>query len=96
MPHGQLFEDKLDEWIANQPITAVLKRLSELNIASAKVLTIPELEGNPQYVARESITQWKTMSGETCKDQISCRNSKIIQEKSGVVCLLTAWIPMRF
>ncbi|WP_409045490.1 L-carnitine CoA-transferase [Proteus mirabilis] len=66
-PHGQLFEDKLDEWLANQPITAVLKRLSELNIASAKVLTIPELEGNPQYVARESITQWKTMSGETCK-----------------------------
>ncbi|HEJ9439146.1 TPA: L-carnitine CoA-transferase [Proteus mirabilis] len=66
-PHGQLFEDKLDEWLAHQPITAVLKRLSELNIASAKVLTIPELEGNPQYVARESITQWKTMSGETCK-----------------------------
>lgn len=66
-PHGQLFEDKLDEWLVNQPITAVLKRLSELNIASAKVLTIPELEGNPQYVARESITQWKTMSGETCK-----------------------------
>lgn len=66
-PHGQLFEDKLDEWLAHQPITAVLKRLSELNIASAKVLTIPELEGNPQYVARESITQWRTMSGETCK-----------------------------
>lgn len=66
-PHGQLFEDKLDEWLAKQPITDVLKRLSELNIASAKVLTIPELEGNPQYVARESITQWQTMNGETCK-----------------------------
>lgn len=66
-PHGQLFEDKLDEWLAKQPITDVLKRLSELNIASAKVLTIPELEDNPQYVARESITQWQTMNGETCK-----------------------------
>ena len=29
---------------SQKPITAVLKRLSELNIASAKVLTIPELE----------------------------------------------------
>lgn len=66
-PHGQLFEDKLDEWLAKKPITDVLKRLSELNIASAKVLTIPELEDNPQYVARESITQWQTMNGETCK-----------------------------
>ncbi|WP_435532306.1 L-carnitine CoA-transferase [Proteus vulgaris] len=66
-PHGQLFEDKLDEWLAKQPITEVLKRLSELNIASAKVLTIPELEDNPQYIARESITEWQTMNGETCK-----------------------------
>ncbi|MDO5404283.1 MAG: L-carnitine CoA-transferase [Proteus sp. (in: enterobacteria)] len=65
--HGQLFEDKLDEWLAKQPITDVLKRLSELNIASAKVLTIPELEDNPQYIARESITEWQTMDGETCK-----------------------------
>ncbi|HDH9217584.1 TPA: CoA transferase, partial [Escherichia coli] len=53
--------------LAKKPITDVLKRLSELNIASAKVLTIPELEDNPQYVARESITQWQTMNGETCK-----------------------------
>ncbi|MEZ2685836.1 L-carnitine CoA-transferase [Proteus vulgaris] len=66
-PHGQLFEDKLDEWLAKQPITDVLKRLSELNIASAKVLTIPELEDNPQYIARESITEWQTMNGDTCK-----------------------------
>ncbi|XTD82310.1 L-carnitine CoA-transferase [Proteus vulgaris] len=66
-PHGQLFEDKLDEWLAKQPITEVLKRLSELNIASAKVLTIPELEDNPQYIARESISEWQTMNGETCK-----------------------------
>lgn len=66
-PHGQLFEDKLDEWLAKKPITDVLQRLSELNIASAKVLTISELEDNPQYVARESITQWQTMKGETCK-----------------------------
>ena len=43
------------------------ERFAELNIACAKVLTVPELESNPQYVARESITQWQTMDGRTCK-----------------------------
>ena len=41
--------------------------MAELNIASAKVLTIPELETNPQYIARESITSWQTMDGRTCR-----------------------------
>ena len=40
---------------------------SELKVACAKVLTIPELEGNPQYIARESITEWQNIDGKTCK-----------------------------
>ena len=66
-PYGPLVEEKLDAWLATHTIAEVQARFAELNIACAKVLTIPELEGNPQYVARESITQWQTMDGRTCK-----------------------------
>lgn len=53
--------------LAAHTIAEVKERFAELNIACAKVLTVPELESNPQYVARESITQWQTMDGRTCK-----------------------------
>ncbi|SUC29898.1 Crotonobetainyl-CoA:carnitine CoA-transferase [Providencia rettgeri] len=66
-PYGPLVEEKLDEWLGSRSIDEVLTRLAELNIASAKVLTIPELETNPQYIARESITSWQTMEGKTCR-----------------------------
>jgi L-carnitine CoA-transferase len=66
-PYGPLVEEKLDEWLGARDIDVVLARLAELNIASAKVLTIPELETNPQYIARESITSWQTMDGRTCR-----------------------------
>ncbi|MBB3322495.1 L-carnitine CoA-transferase [Atlantibacter sp. RC6] len=66
-PHGMLIEEKLDSWLAALTIEQVLARLAELNIASAKVLTIPELEHNPQYIARESLTQWQNLEGKTCR-----------------------------
>ncbi|EAM3331268.1 L-carnitine CoA-transferase [Salmonella enterica] len=66
-PYGPLVEEKLDAWLATRSIADVQARFAELNIACAKVLTIPELEHHPQYVARESITQWQTMDGRTCK-----------------------------
>lgn len=66
-PYGPLVEEKLDAWLATHTIAEVKERFAELNIACAKVLTVPELESNPQYVARESITQWQTMDGRTCK-----------------------------
>ena len=66
-PFGELIEEKLDSWLAAHTIKKVLGRLAELNIASAKVLTIPELEHNPQYIARESLTQWQTLEGKTCR-----------------------------
>ena len=66
-PYGPLVEEKLDAWLLAHTIAEVKARFAELNIACAKVLTIPELEGNPQYVARESITQWQTLDGRTCK-----------------------------
>ena len=42
-----------------------MARFAELNVACAKVLTIPELDSNPQYIARESITEWKNIDGKT-------------------------------
>lgn len=66
-PKGQFVEDKLDEYLAERPIAQVLARFAELKVASTKVLTIPELEDNPQYVARESIIHWQTIDGQDCK-----------------------------
>lgn len=66
-PFGQQVEDKLDEFLATRTIAQVLERFAELKIASTKVLTIPELENNPQYIARESITHWNTIDGRDCK-----------------------------
>ena len=66
-PFGELVEAKLDEYLATKPYEEALARFAELNIASAKVLTIPELESNPQYIARESLTTWNTIDGRTYK-----------------------------
>lgn len=66
-PNGQLVEDKLDEYLGARTIVEVQALFAELNLACAKVLTIPELEENPQYVARESIIHWKNLEGEDIK-----------------------------
>ncbi|XEG68555.1 L-carnitine CoA-transferase [Edwardsiella tarda] len=66
-PHGELVEEKLDAWLAQHTIAEVQARFAELKIACAKVLNVDELESNPQYVARESITTWQAIDGHTCK-----------------------------
>lgn len=66
-PVGSFVEERLDAYLGERDVEEALKLLAELHVAGAKVLTIPELESNPQYVARESITQWRTMSGRTFK-----------------------------
>jgi L-carnitine CoA-transferase len=66
-PVGVLVEERLDAYLAERSVAEALALLAELKVAGAKVLTIPELESNPQYVARESFTQWQTMSGRTFK-----------------------------
>jgi L-carnitine CoA-transferase len=62
-----LIEAKLDAFLASRTIAQVLQRLAELKIACAKVLNVSELEQNPQYLARESITSWQTIDGRDCK-----------------------------
>ncbi|MFK4764561.1 L-carnitine CoA-transferase [Desulfobaculum sp. SPO524] len=64
---GRLFEDKLDELFAEMSLEDVQELLGSMRIAFAKVLTIPELESNPQYIARESFTQWETQDGKEFK-----------------------------
>ncbi|WP_028109876.1 L-carnitine CoA-transferase [Ferrimonas futtsuensis] len=66
-PHGQEIEDALDRYINTRSVDEVRARFAELKIACAKVLSAEDLEDNPQYVARESITEWQTMKGDTCK-----------------------------
>jgi L-carnitine CoA-transferase len=66
-PVGVLVEERLDAFMGERSVKEALKILADLHVAGARVLTIPELESNPQYVARESFTQWQTMSGRTFK-----------------------------
>lgn len=64
---SELFEEKLDEYFGNLSIKESLAVLEKFNIAGAKVLEVPELESNPQYIARESIIEWENMEGKKCK-----------------------------
>lgn len=82
--------------LATHTIAEVKERFAELNIACAKVLTVPELESNPQYVARESITQWQTMDGRTCKGPNIMPKFKITPDKSGAECPHMAWTRLPF
>lgn len=66
-PVGPVLEERLDAYLGERSVEEALKLLAELRVAGAKVLTIPELESNPQYKARESFTQWKTTAGRTFK-----------------------------
>lgn len=66
-PQGTLFEDKLDEFLGGLTVKEALAELAGIKIAGSKVLTVEELEDNPQYVARESIIEWESQSGRTIK-----------------------------
>lgn len=66
-PYGPLVEEKLDLWLGNQSIESALQRLGDINVASARVMNVDDLESNPQYQARNSITTWQTMDGRECK-----------------------------
>lgn len=66
-PSGQLVEDKLDQYLGERTIGEIQELFGELKVAFSKVLTFPELEANPQYIARQSITEWETMAGKTFK-----------------------------
>lgn len=63
MSVAQLFEDKLDEYFEALPIEEALALLANYKIAGAKVLDVHELQSNPQYIARDSFTQWESMEG---------------------------------
>ncbi|WP_419777190.1 L-carnitine CoA-transferase [Malaciobacter marinus] len=63
MSASQLFEDKLDEYFEALPIEEALALLAKYKIAGAKVLDAHELQSNPQYIARDSFTQWESMEG---------------------------------
>ncbi len=65
--HAEIFETHLDRFFGERSVKEVLATLGEFNIAASKVLSVSELEGNPQYKARESIVEWKTRTGKTCK-----------------------------
>ncbi|NKF49108.1 L-carnitine CoA-transferase [Shewanella sp. WXL01] len=64
-PFGAQVEDALEAHIETLSIEQILARFAELKVAAAKVLEVSELATNPQYVARESITQWENIDGKT-------------------------------
>jgi len=66
-PHGPQVEEKLEAYMAERDCEDALAELAEIKMAGAKVLAVEELESNPQYIARESITEWENLSGRTIK-----------------------------
>ncbi len=67
MAISEVFEKNLDNYFINLQINEALELLAGYKIAAAKVLEVSELETNPQYIARDSFTEWTTLKGETCK-----------------------------
>ncbi len=61
------FEDALDTYCADKTRDEVLEKLAEYKVAASKVLEVSELENHPQYVARNSFTQWENMEGKKYK-----------------------------
>ncbi len=66
-PHGLELEDKLDAYFITMTVDQSLKAMNDLTIAACKVMTVPELEKNPQYIARKSITEWQAIDGKKVK-----------------------------
>lgn len=62
-----LFEEKLDEYFGKLNVKDALDYLKSKKIAGAKVLEVSELEGNSQYIARNSIITWENEKGKTVK-----------------------------
>lgn len=67
MSCGEILEDKLDAFFAEKTIEEALALLASYKVAGAKVLDVEDLQSNPQYIARDSFTEWETMSGDKCK-----------------------------
>ncbi len=66
MSVATLLEEKLDSYFAKKSIEEALTILANFKIAGAKVLDVEDLQSNPQYIARESFTQWEKSDGEKC------------------------------
>ncbi len=64
---GEVLEGKLDAFFGEKTIDETLALLESMTIAATRVLTIPELESHPQYIARENLVEWDTLSGGKCK-----------------------------
>ena len=65
--YGHELEDKLEAYFGGLSLAEGVKAMNDLTIACEKVFTVPELETNPQFIARESVTEWKAVDGSTVK-----------------------------
>lgn len=67
MQAGEILEEKLDSYFAEKTIEESLTILASYKVAGSKVLDVEDLQSHPQYLARESFTEWETLKGEKCK-----------------------------
>ena len=67
MSVGEVLEEKLDSYFVEKTIEEALAVLASFKVAGAKVLEVSDLQSNPQYVARDSFTEWDTMDGKKYK-----------------------------
>lgn len=65
-PKADLIQQKIEEYLLTQPVDEVEKDFSDCKIAANKVMTFPELQSEPHFVAREAFVEWETMEGKRC------------------------------
>lgn len=63
MSVGELLEEKLDAYFLEKTVEEALALLASYKVAGAKVLDVHELQSNPQYIARDSFTEWESNDG---------------------------------
>lgn len=67
MSVNSILEEKLDAYFVDKTIEEALAVLASFKVAGSKVLEASDLQSNPQYLARESFTEWNTMDGKKYK-----------------------------
>lgn len=66
-PKAELIQQKIEEYLLQQPVDEVEKDFSDCKIAANKVMTFEDLPTNPHLIAREAFVEWETMEGKKCK-----------------------------
>lgn len=67
MPNGPEIEAALDEYFGKITLAEAEAVMARLKIAGGRMMTVPELEKHPHYIARGNFVTWEGSEGRTVK-----------------------------